>query len=143
MLPAKNAACPCGSGKKFKRCCGAPGAVPAPVVAAMLEAEGIAAVSEVQAPSKMVPVVLFALSIGVGVGVGTWRDAVADGLAVGLALCVGVVMYLMSRNPPESSGRGGGASINFGLNQNGTARQQRRSTTRSFGPPSRRSGRRK
>ena len=134
MATARNAACPCGSGKKFKRCCGAPGAVPAPEVAAMMEEEESMAPKE---PSKFIPVVLFALSIGAGVGVGTWRDAVSDGLAVGLALCVGVVMYLMSRNPPASSGRGGGASINFGLNQNGTARQQRRSTTRSYGPPSR------
>ena len=140
MATARNAACPCGSGKKFKRCCGAPGAVPTPEVAAMLEEEGVAAP---QPPSKVVPLVLFALSIGAGVGVGTWRDAVADGLAVGLALCVGVVMYIMSRNPPSSSGRGGGASINFGLNQNGTARQQRRSTTRSYGPPSSRSRRKK
>ena len=143
MIPAKNAACPCGSGKKFKRCCGAPGAVPAPVVAAMLESAELEAGSVPKVPSKVVPVILFALSIGAGVGVGTWRDAVADGLAVGLALCVGVVMYLVSRNPPQSSGRGGGASINFGLNQNGTARRQRRSTTRSNGPPSRRSRRRR
>ncbi len=143
MVPARNAACPCGSGKKYKRCCGAPGAVPAPIVAAMLAETEEESVGVPQAQSKLFPVILFALSIGAGVGVGTWRDAVADGLAVGLALCVGVVMYLVSRNPPHSSGRGGGASINFGLNQNGTARQQRRSTTRSFGPPSRRSRRRK
>lgn len=68
------------------------------------------------------PLVLFGLAVGVGVGVGTMRGAVADGLAVSLALCMGVVIYLMARNPPESSGRGGNSAINFGLDSKGRAR---------------------
>ena len=68
------------------------------------------------------PLVLFGLAIGVGVGVGTLRGAIADGLAVSLALCMGVGIYLMARNPPQSSGRGGNSAINFGLDSKGRAR---------------------
>ena len=68
------------------------------------------------------PAALFGVAIAAGVGVGTLRGAVGDGLAVGLALCVGVVMYLMARNPPERSGRGGNSAINFGLDSKGRAR---------------------
>ena len=70
------------------------------------------------------PLVLFGLAVGVGVGVGTMRGAVADGLAVSLALCMGVVIYLMARNPPESSGRGGNSAINFGLDSRSCSRQR-------------------
>ena len=89
------------------------------------------------------PVLMFAVAIGVGVGVGTWRDAVSDGLAVALALCMGVAMYLMARNPPESTGRGGGAAINFGMGQDKKPIRRNRAQKRSYGPPNRRSRRRK
>ena len=89
------------------------------------------------------PVLMFAAAIGVGVGVGTWRNAVSDGLAVALALCMGVAMYLMARNPPESTGRGGGASINFGMGQDKKPQRRNRAQNRSYGPPNRRSRRRK
>ena len=131
MTTARNAACPCGSGQKFKRCCGAPGATP---VALDPDAETGEVAEEASVSSKALPVILFAIAVGAGVGVGTLREAIADGLAVGLALTMGVVIYLMARNPPESTGRGGGTSINFGLNQN------RRSNS---GPPNRRQRRRK
>jgi len=68
------------------------------------------------------PLVLFGVAIGIGVAVGTLRGAVADGMAVSLALCMGVAIYLMARNPPESSGRGGNSAINFGLDSKGRAR---------------------
>lgn len=68
------------------------------------------------------PIILFGAAVGIGVGVGTLRGAVADGMAVSLALCMGVVIYLMARNPPESSGRGGNSAINFGLDSKGRAR---------------------
>ena len=93
--------------------------------------------------SKVFPILMFAAAIGAGVGVGTWRGAMADGLAVGLALCVGVAMYLMARNPPESTGRGGGAAINFGMEQGRGSKKKTRSQNRSYGPPNRRSRRRK
>jgi hypothetical protein len=88
------------------------------------------------ASTKMIPLLLFALAIGAGVGVGTLREAIADGLAVSFALTMGIVIYLMARNPPASTGRGGGTAINFGLNQKGQSRS-------SSGPPNRRSRRRK
>ena len=93
--------------------------------------------------SKLVPVLLFAAAIAIGVGVGTVRGAIADGLTVALALCMGVAMYLMARNPPESTGRGGGAAINFGMDQQKRTNKSTRSQRRSYGPPNRRSRRRK
>ena len=89
------------------------------------------------------PVLMFAAAIGVGVGVGSLRGEVADGFAVALALCVGVAMYLMARNPPESTGRGGGAAINFGMGQDKKPTRKNRAQNRSYGPPNRRSRRRK
>jgi hypothetical protein len=104
----RNAPCPCGSEKKYKHCCGATGAPPPPVV----DAEGVA----VPRAWKL-PALLFAIAIGVGVGVGILRDAIQDGLAVSLALLVLVLGYLVIRAPPSSTGRGGGANINFGMNK--------------------------
>ena len=136
MSTSRNAPCPCGSGKKFKRCCELNDA----------SSSGAAELAGNQGggASKVVPILFFAAAIGVGVAVGTWRDAVADGLAVALALCVGVVMYLMARNPPEGTGRGGGAAINFGMDQNRRSNNtSTRSQNRSYGPPNRRSRRKK
>jgi len=133
MTIARNAACPCGSGQKFKRCCGAPGATPAPLG---MDSETGEASMEASSESKILPLALFAVAIGAGVGVGTWREAIADGLAVGLALTMGIVIYLMARNPPDSTGRGGGTAINYGLTQNGKSRS-------SSGPPNRQQRRRK
>ena len=93
--------------------------------------------------NAVVPVLLFAAAIGVGVGVGTWRNAVSDGFAVALALCMGVAMYLMARNPPASTGRGGGAAINFGMGQEKKRNKTNRAQNRGYGPPNRRSRRRK
>ena len=132
MSVARNAACPCGSGLKYKRCCGAPGATP---VALEQDAETGELTAASGSSDKLVPLLLFAVAIGAGVGVGTLRDAIADGLAVSFALSMGVVIYLMARNPPEGTGRGGGTAINFGMN-----RRKRNSSTR---PPNRRQRRRK
>ena len=136
MSTPRNAECPCGSKKKYKRCCGAN------EVAAENAGMGGAGLAS-SGPSKVVPILLFASAIGVGVGVGTFRDAVADGLAVALALCLGIAMYLMARNPPESSGRGGGAAINFGMDNNKKTNRPTQNQSRSFGPPNRSSRRRK
>lgn len=70
--------------------------------------------------------------IGVGVAVGTYRDAVADGLAVTMALLMATALYVLIRKPPSSTGRGGGTAINYGLggsrprNQGPRNRRQRR-----------------
>ena len=126
MTPARNAPCPCGSGKKYKRCCGADGGV---------AATDDAVQSAQPKSSRALPVVLFAAAIGVGVGVGTLREAVADGLAVSLALIMGVIIYLMARNPPEGTGTEGGTAINFGLSSRGRSRRR--------GPQNRRQRRQK
>jgi len=136
MSTPRNAECPCGSKKKYKRCCGAN------EVAAENAGMGGAGIAA-GGTSKVVPILMFASAIGVGVGVGTLRSAIADGLAVSLALCVGVAMYLMARNPPESTGRGGGAAINFGMDKTKKSNRQAQSQSRSFGPPNRSSRRRK
>jgi hypothetical protein len=130
MSTPRNAACPCGSGKKFKRCCGAVGATPVATEAG--PDEGL---SRAGWGHRMVPVILFSIAVGAGVGVGTWRNAVADGLAVAFALCLGSIIYLMARNPPEGTGTEGGTAINFGLSSRGKRR--------GGGPPNRRQRRRK
>lgn len=131
MSVARNAACPCGSGLKYKRCCGAPGATPV----ALDHDPETGEAKPTSSSDKLLPIALFAIAIGIGVGVGTLREAIADGLAVSLALIMGVVIYLMARNPPEGTGRGGGTAINFGMN-----RRKPNSSTR---PPNRSQRRRK
>jgi len=106
MAISRNAPCPCGSGKKYKRCCGAVGAPPPPRV----DAEG----QPVPVAWK-VPAALFALAVGCGALVGFLRDSVQDGLSVSLALLVIVLGYLVIRKPPGSTGRGGGANIDYGM----------------------------
>jgi hypothetical protein len=133
MTTARNAACPCGSGQKFKRCCGAPDAMSDSLAP---DAETGEALGSHSSSRDWLPIILFAVAIGAGVGVGTLREAIADGLAVGLALSMGIVIFLMARNPPQSTGRGGGTAINFGLNQKGKSNS-------SSGPPNRRQRRRK
>jgi hypothetical protein len=112
MSTSRNAPCPCGSGNKFKRCCGMAGSTGDDGSTG----EQIA-VAEPRR-SLAVPMVLVAVSIGLGVGVGTLRDSVGDGLAVGFALTLGVIIYLMARNPPEGTGTEGGAAINYGMGSN-------------------------
>ena len=110
MTTARNAPCPCGSGNKFKRCCGAEGSA---------AAEGEDTQEVFQTPQDrralMIPLMLVAAAIGIGIGVGTLRGGIADGLAVSFALILGVMIFLMARNPPEGTGRGGGAAINYGM----------------------------
>jgi len=124
MTTARNAACPCGSGKKFKRCCGAD--------ADAAEVTQDLVMPTAQSKGRMaLPIGLVGIAIAVGVGVGTLRDSVADGLAVSFALVMGVMIYLMARNPPEGTGTGGGTAINFGLDgrsrrKGGQNRRQRR-----------------
>ena len=130
MSTPRNAACPCGSGKKYKRCCGAVGATPVPLEASLDEGSSSPALGH-----RMLPLILFSIAIGAGVGVGTLRNAVADGLAVAFALCLATIIYLMARNPPEGTGTGGGTAINFGLSSRGNRR--------GGGTPNRRQRRRK
>ncbi len=82
MSISRNAPCPCGSGKKFKQCCGAVGAPPPPV----LDADG-APVPK----AWMLPAGLFLLALVLGGLVGQLRQSVADGLSVSLAL-LGLVL---------------------------------------------------
>ena len=100
MTVARNDPCPCGSGKKFKQCCGATGAPPPPFVDEAGE--------PVPRQWKL-PAVLVLSAIGIGVGVGILRDSVSDGLAVFGAMFMLTIGYLVIRTPPSSTGRGGGA----------------------------------
>jgi len=123
MPVARNAPCPCGSGKKFKLCCGLTGA-PAPPV---LDEDGEPVRREWRLPAGLV-----GLSITAGVGVGLLRDSFGDGLAVGGAALLLVIGYLVIRTPPTATGRGGGANIDYGM----------RKPRRPQGPKSRSSRRR-
>ena len=129
MTTSRNAACPCGSGLKFKRCCGVDGGK------GVVQQPSDDADQTSASGGKLLPLVLFGLAVGIGVGVGTLRDAVADGLAVTFALAMASIIYLMARNPPEGTGKGGGTAINFGLD--------RRGNRRGSGPQNRRQRRRK
>jgi hypothetical protein len=108
MSSARNEPCPCGSGKKLKQCCGLTGAPPPPV----LDASG----EPVRRQWKL-PAGLVAVAIGLGVGIGLLRDTFSDGLAVGSASLLLVIGYLVIRTPPDSTGRGGGANIDYGMNK--------------------------
>ena len=130
MAIARNESCPCGSGKKYKRCCGAPGAVPkfGP------EVEAVGAPSEGTDMGRLaVAIALVAAAVGAGVGLA--MESTSNGVAVGMAVLLAGVIYLMARKPPSSTGRGGNTAIDFGLNQRG----QRRNA----GPQNRRQRRRK
>jgi hypothetical protein len=105
MMNARNAPCECGSGKKFKRCCGATGAPPPPI----LNEEG----APVPKAWKF-PALLFVLAAGAGMLVGQLRGSVQDGLSVSLALLVMVLGYLVIRSPPGATGRGGNSNIDYG-----------------------------
>ena len=131
MSTSRNAPCPCGSGNKFKRCCGMAGST---------EDAGSMGESITEAEPRrrlMIPMALVAVSIGLGVAVGTLRDSAGDGLAVGFALTLGVLIYLMARNPPEGTGTEGGAAINYGM---GSKRRQSRGSNK---PQNRRQRRQK
>jgi len=132
MSVARNAPCPCGSGEKYKRCCGAPGAVAKATKGVVAEGSDKRA-----GPSAnlRLGIGLTVVSGGVGTAVGVAMNSVSNGIAVGMALCMASLIYLMARKPPSSTGRGGGTAIDFGLNQRG----QRR----NVGPKNRRQRRQK
>ncbi len=118
MSVARNAQCPCGSGKKYKQCCGVTGAAPPPVV----DEDGVPVPRDWKLPVGLVLLAVFA-----GVGIGFLRDSVSDGGAVTGAALLLVIGYLIIRTPPSSTGRGGGANINYGLG----SRSRKRSGPRS------------
>jgi threonine/homoserine efflux transporter RhtA len=74
------------------------------------------------------------VDIGAGVAVGSYRDAVADGIAVTMALLMATALFVLIRKPPSSTGRGGGTAIDYGLGG---------SKRRTQGPSNRRQRRRK
>lgn len=133
MSVARNAPCPCGSGEKYKRCCGAPGA--APKSNAVGDSEAAPDSFGSGSPAIRLGLVLAVGSAALGTAVGFAMESVSNGVAVGMALFMASLIYLMARKPPESTGRGGGTAINFGLNQRG----QRRNA----GPKNRRQRRQK
>ena len=95
--PARNAPCPCGSGKKYKRCCGAN-----PVV-------------EPQAKGRwIIPTILSLLCVASGIVVG-----IAKGYELGLGTGGGSLIllwiFLFLRDPPPpNTNSGDPAGLNFG-----------------------------
>jgi hypothetical protein len=78
-----------------------------------------------------------AIAVGAGAAMGAWRESMADGIAVGFALSLGVIMYLMARNPPEGKGTEGGAAINYGMGRKKSSSKDNKK------PPNRRQRRQK
>ena len=93
---ARNEPCPCGSGKKHKRCCmGKP-----PV--------------EVRRKKLMLPLFMVPIAVGLGILLG-YRSGVSVGLAVAGAIVVlmGVIMSIYSP-PPSQARKSDSAAIDFG-----------------------------
>ena len=128
MSQSRNAACSCGSGLKFKRCCGAPGAEAK--VAVDSENGGTVEQAIEKKSSWAVPVGLEVLAIAVAVVAGVIRESAADGLAVGMALSMAVVVFVFSRGAPQSTGRGSSTAINFGMGGRRAARRKNKKNRR-------------
>ena len=95
MAPPRNAPCPCGSGKKYKKCC-----------FGKMDAR----------TRKRVTLLVGLMALGtaaLGVTVG-WYTGTGNGLLAGVAGVIVIGIYLGVRNPPKSTGRTGADSINFG-----------------------------
>jgi hypothetical protein len=116
MSTARNAQCPCGSGLKFKRWCGAVSADGSIAPENDPEAGSGPATSAWKARLPIIG--MFAIDIAIGVWVWVAMESVANGVAVFMALAMGTGIYLTIRQPPESTGRGGGSAIDFGMGQN-------------------------
>lgn len=123
MSISRNAPCPCGSGLKFKRCCGAPGADPSALEGV---AEGVGSAATASSNETLRLALIFvAVSAVIGFAVGTLLEETSSGLAVGMGCFMASMIYLMARKPPSSTGRGGGTAIDFGLNQRGQRKGRR------------------
>ncbi|MAY80468.1 MAG: hypothetical protein CL930_06735 [Deltaproteobacteria bacterium] len=128
MSQSRNAACACGSGLKYKRCCGAPGAEPK--VAVDSADDGMVESTTKKKPTWALPLGLEVLAIAAAVVVGVLRESAADGLAVGMALSMAVVVFVFSRGAPQSTGRGSSTAINFGMGGRRAARRKNRKNRR-------------
>ncbi len=94
----RNAPCPCGSGKKYKRCHGAE--------------ELAAADAPVESDGKVRTAFIVAVLISIGVGVAFEPD---KGLAFFAVAIIGIGAWSIFRNPPPpKSGGDDAAAINFG-----------------------------
>jgi len=95
VAPGRNQPCPCGSGKKYKHCCGGASAK----------------------PSALKPRKPLYIAIGIVLVLASVVSALV-GLRQGLLLlivgAIGVAIYWFVHDPPPSSGRGGSDGINFG-----------------------------
>ncbi|MGB0640915.1 MAG: hypothetical protein ACPGTU_16360 [Myxococcota bacterium] len=78
----------------------------------------------------LAPVIMELVAIAVAIVVGVVRDSAADAIAVGMALSMAVAVYLLSRNAPQSTGRGSSTAINFGMTGRRAARKKNRKNRR-------------
>jgi len=94
---ARNAPCPCGSGKKYKRCCGAN-----PEEATVPRSR------------RIVPIILSIVCVAIGVAVG-----MAKGYELGIGSGGGALILLwiylsLQDPPPPNKTSGDPAGLNFG-----------------------------
>ena len=100
MEAAKNAPCPCGSGKKYKRCCGVEGA----------EAQ----TSAVKTGVRKLPVAVAVAGVVIGLVLVFTHDYVTGG-AVAIGGVVGAIMLsVFTDPPPPKAGSGDPAGLSFG-----------------------------
>ena len=94
---ARNAPCPCGSGKKYKRCHGAQGSE-----------------EPVKKRRFLLPIIVLLISTTVGVVVG-----LSEGYELGLGtgggtLILAWIYFALQDPPPPNAGSGDPAGLNFG-----------------------------
>jgi len=93
----RNDLCPCGSGKKYKRCCLGSSADPAAT------------------PKVMMPALIAAILGVVAAGGVAMMGEVSDGVVVGIvALLIAGGVYVFTNMPPPSGNSGSPGGINFG-----------------------------
>ncbi len=100
MEVAKNAPCPCGSGKKYKRCHGADGATPEVAAKASARAK--------------IPAVIAGLGVAAGLVFCFTHDWSTGGLVALGGVVAGLMLYGFSDPPPPNPNSGDPAGLGFG-----------------------------
>ena len=94
--PARNAPCPCGSNKKYKRCC------------------GVNPEEAVAKKGRKLPIILSLLCVAAGVYCGiTYGYKLGIGVGGGSLILLWIFLYLQDPPPPNADS-GDPAGLNFG-----------------------------
>ena len=136
MSYPRNSACPCGSGKKYKRCCIDNDNVD--VSGTDIDGNGITegvtgGVTGGVTNNMKLPIIL-GVAAALITAITAWAVGPNEAFAAAAALTMGLFTYMALRNPPTSKGgTTGGAQINFG----GSSSKRVSNRGRRATPPSR------